>query len=254
MFSLVPHPSCQQGYASFPAQSCGATGRGHIFTDCSSSGSGALQRSGCAVVAFDEWGNLKSAAYGAVPIDVLPEQTSLRCGRLRLLPWPGQSPWTREAEAQGPGSPTTRSRQSRSRATRRKGTCRQGAPLTYFDGETQFADVFGEERGTHTLWLLPPWPSKLQDDTSSVPRRREVARLPGTRAKQQAKRSAGGASDRLGVRLARTHRTLALLARQSTRSTLLQGTQPQSGQVKQRRRAVPELPEASRWVLLSNAD
>ena len=53
---------------------------GHIFTNGSSSGSaagsGALRRAGWAVVAVDDLGNLKSAAYGAVPVDVLPEQTS----------------------------------------------------------------------------------------------------------------------------------------------------------------------------------
>ena len=48
---------------------------GHIFTDGSSSGSGALRRAGWAVVAVDDVENLK-AAYGAVPSDVLPGQTS----------------------------------------------------------------------------------------------------------------------------------------------------------------------------------
>ena len=49
---------------------------GHIFTDGSSSGSGALRRAGWAVVAVDELGNLKAAAFGAVPCDVLLGQTS----------------------------------------------------------------------------------------------------------------------------------------------------------------------------------
>ena len=53
---------------------------GHILTDGSSSGSaagsGALRRAGWAVVDVDDLGNLKSAAHGAVPVDVLPEQNS----------------------------------------------------------------------------------------------------------------------------------------------------------------------------------
>ena len=49
---------------------------GHIFTDGSSAGSGALRRVGWAVVAVDDLGNFKSAAFGAVPSDVLPGQTS----------------------------------------------------------------------------------------------------------------------------------------------------------------------------------
>ena len=54
---------------------------GHIFTDGSSSGSGALRRAGWAVVAVDDAGNLNAAAYGAVPSDVLPGQSArLRCG------------------------------------------------------------------------------------------------------------------------------------------------------------------------------
>ena len=47
---------------------------GHISTDSSSSGSGALRRAGWAVVAVDNVGNLKAAAFGAVPCDVLPGQ------------------------------------------------------------------------------------------------------------------------------------------------------------------------------------
>ena len=46
-----------------------------MFTDGSSLGSGALRRAGWAVVAADNVGKLK-AAHGAVPSDVLPEQTS----------------------------------------------------------------------------------------------------------------------------------------------------------------------------------
>ena len=49
---------------------------GHIFTDGSSSGSGALRRAGWAVVAVDDAGNLNAAAYGAVPSDVLPGQSA----------------------------------------------------------------------------------------------------------------------------------------------------------------------------------
>ena len=49
---------------------------GHIFTDGSSSGSGALRWAGWAVVAVDDAGNLKAAAYGAVPSDVSPGQSA----------------------------------------------------------------------------------------------------------------------------------------------------------------------------------
>ena len=49
---------------------------GHKFTDGSSTGSGALRRAGRAVVAVDDVENLKTAAYGAVPSDVLLAQTS----------------------------------------------------------------------------------------------------------------------------------------------------------------------------------
>ena len=49
---------------------------GHIFTDGSSSGNGALRRAGWAAVAVDDAGNLKAAAYGAVPSDVLSGQSA----------------------------------------------------------------------------------------------------------------------------------------------------------------------------------
>ena len=49
---------------------------GHIFTDGSSCGNGTLRRAGWAVVAIDDVGNLKAAAYGAVPSDVLPGQSA----------------------------------------------------------------------------------------------------------------------------------------------------------------------------------
>ena len=48
----------------------------HIFTDGSSSGSGALRRAGWAGVAVDDAGNLNAAAYGAVPSDALPGQSA----------------------------------------------------------------------------------------------------------------------------------------------------------------------------------
>ena len=48
----------------------------HIFTDGSSCGSGALRRAGWAVVAVNDVGNLKAAAYGAVPSDLLPGQSA----------------------------------------------------------------------------------------------------------------------------------------------------------------------------------
>ena len=66
----------------FPERACPVCGspeglsEGHIFKDGSSWGSGARRRAGWAVVAVDDVGNLKAAAYGAVPSDVLPGQTS----------------------------------------------------------------------------------------------------------------------------------------------------------------------------------
>ena len=67
------------GNARMPAQFCGTTGPQtgswrctYVFTDGSSWSSGAVRRAGRAVVAVGDWGNLKSAACGAVPIDVLP--------------------------------------------------------------------------------------------------------------------------------------------------------------------------------------
>ena len=76
-------PFCQQDFLNVRVRFCGTIGsqtggllEGHIFTDGSSSGSGALRRAGWAVVAVDDVGNLKAAAYGAVPSDVLPGQSA----------------------------------------------------------------------------------------------------------------------------------------------------------------------------------
>ena len=249
--TCAPHRSCGRRHSVFPCPSSIMPAglresscpdlwhngppdgllEGHMFTDGSSSGSGALRHACWAVVAFDDWGNLKSAAYGAVPIDVLPEQTPAMW-MTTLLPWQGQSPWTRKAAAQGHGS-------QRSRATRRKGTCRQGALLTCLDGE------ISSPADTHSG--SPPWPSKLHFRAETT----RSGAFAGDKGEAQVKRRA--------VRLAPTHRTLALLAGQSTRPTLLQGTQPQSGWQRQvwgstlgeGRRAVPMLPETSWWVRFS---
>ena len=81
-FSPVLPQFCQQVHSSGHAQFCGTTSPqtgfwvGHIFTDGSSSGCGALRRAGWAVVAVDDVGHFKAAAYGAVPSDVLSGQTS----------------------------------------------------------------------------------------------------------------------------------------------------------------------------------
>ena len=49
---------------------------GTLFTDGSSSGLGALRRAGWALVATNAEGQLISAAYAAVPLDVRPGQSS----------------------------------------------------------------------------------------------------------------------------------------------------------------------------------
>ena len=69
-------PFCQQVHSSGHYRLPDGILEGHIFTDGSSSGSGAIRRARWAVVAVDNAGNLKAAACGAVPSDVLPGQTS----------------------------------------------------------------------------------------------------------------------------------------------------------------------------------
>ena len=128
---------------------------GHMFTYGCSSGSGALRRAGRAVVAVDDLGILKAAAHGAVPVDVLSEQTSLDgedyaaamagpitmepltlhidcAGTIATISGPkGKAPGPKGKglmSGAGCSAPTTRSQRSRSRATRRRQTCRQGGP------------------------------------------------------------------------------------------------------------------------------
>ena len=77
-FSRTLAPFSQQVFLNASARSSGTIGPHlgfwrHIFTDGSSSGSGALRRAGWAVVAVDGAGNLK-AACGGVPSDVVPGQ------------------------------------------------------------------------------------------------------------------------------------------------------------------------------------
>ena len=116
------------------------------------------QWAGQAVVAVDDLENLKSAACGTLPIDVLPEQTSrdgedyavAMAGPITMDPLTlhiacaGTTATIRRPRRRGRGpmsgagclAPTTRSRQSRSRAARRRWTCRRGVPL---------ADVFSKK-------------------------------------------------------------------------------------------------------------
>ena len=81
-FSLPRPRFCQQVHSNGLAQFCGTTDpqtgflEEYIFTDRSLTGSGALRRAGWVVVAFNVRGNLKAAAYGLVPSDVLLGQTS----------------------------------------------------------------------------------------------------------------------------------------------------------------------------------
>ena len=252
--TCAPHRSCGRRHSVFPCPSSimpaglrkfscpvlchnGPQDRlleGHMFTDGSSSGSGALRRACWAVVAFDDWGTSSQPPTGPCRSTCCPSRPPAK------LPWPGQSPWTRKAEAQGPGSPTTRSRQSKVKGHATEADVQAGRSSHLFRRRNQFA-------GRHTLWLLPPWPSKLHFRAETT----RSGAFAGDKGEAQAKRRA--------VRLAPTHRTLALLAGQSTRPTLLQGTQPQSGWQRQvwgstlgeGRRAVPMLPETSRWVRFS---
>ena len=150
---------------------------GHIFTDGSSAGSGALRRSGWAVVAVDDLGNLNAAVYGAVPIDVLPGQTSrdgedyaaamagiitmdlltlhIDCeGTIATVNGPKcKALVEQEAPEQksGAGFWTTRSGQSSSRATPHNATWELGALPTCSKGETTLQTPLQRKGQTHNL-------------------------------------------------------------------------------------------------------
>ena len=141
---------------------------GHIFTDGSSSGIGALWRAGWAVVAVDNVGNLEAAAFGAVPCDVLPGQTSRdgersshgRAHHLGTIATVNRP----KCKALGAGIPrapvwsfwfpTTRSGQSRSRATPHSATWRLGALPTCSKGETIMPILLQRKGPTHTSLLF----------------------------------------------------------------------------------------------------
>ena len=194
VFSLVPHPSCQQGYASFPAQSC-HNRPGHIFTILVFVGQRGFAtlwlRGGCVRrMGEPQVSRLRGRAdRRAARADLL------RCGRLRCCHGRanhhGPARPKRKALAlprRGHGSQGQGPRDGRGRAGR--------ALHSPISTEKPVRRCVRQEGCTHTLWLLPPWPSKLQDHTSPVPRRREVARLPGTRAKR--KQSGGLAAPATG--------------------------------------------------------
>ena len=132
-------------------------------------------------------GNLKSAAYGAVPIDGRrgtgwsdrdgPAHAAHRLRGPPSRPSTGRRarPW--EPEGKGPTSgagsaaPTTRSQRSRSRTTRRRRMCRRVAPLTCSRKRTISPTSSPRKGQTLTsnhfalhvpLLLSPPWPRKLR--------------------------------------------------------------------------------------------
>ena len=133
-FFLIFPQCCQQVHSSSHAQFRGTIGP-------SSSGSGALRRAGWAVVAVDDVGKLKPAAFGAVPSDALPGETSrdgedyaaAMAGIITMDPLTlhidcaGTIAIINEAKCKALGflSPTTRSGQSR----------RLGTIPTYSKGE-----------------------------------------------------------------------------------------------------------------------
>ena len=183
-FFLTLPPFCQQVLSNVHALFCGTIGsqtgfwRGNIFTDGSSSGNGTLRRTGWAVVAVDNAGNLKAGAYGAVPSDVLPGQTSRdgedcaaamaghitsgsahaphRLRRMPLLQSMGQSakPWAPGAPEHTSGTgfwfPTTRSGQSRSRSTPRSATWRLERTSHLSKRGNDYADTFAKKGDKHT--------------------------------------------------------------------------------------------------------
>ena len=230
----------------------------HIFTDGSSSGSGALRCAGWAVVAVDDVGNIKAAAYGAVPSDVLPGQTS-RDGEGHAAAVAGQYIGSahalhrlrrhhRNSEWAGTGFwfPTTRSGRSRSRVMRQRATWRRGA-LPTCAKRNDFPGTFAKNRAdaletafrvaktvvacaslakqaarwaaeAHVLLRFRGW----NDTSAAAPR----SRVPAT-SETQAQAAQGDCSANVGpgVRLAFSRRPHTLLARQSSRPPHIQRAQ-----------------------------
>ena len=150
---------------------------GHIFTDGSSAGSVALRRAGWAVVAVDGLGNLKEAAYGAIPTDVVPGQRDgednaavmagtitidpltlhIDCeGTIATINGPKRNAWGAGGPVSGAGffAPTMRLGQFWSRATLLSATWRRGAPPTFSKGETMSLTPSQRREQTHTSLLF----------------------------------------------------------------------------------------------------
>ena len=170
----------------------------HIFTDGSSSGSGALRRAGWAEVAVDDVGNLGAAAYGAVPSDVLPGQ-SARDGEDYAAAMAGHitlDPLTLHIDCEGTvatingpkhkalGAQGTRAHvwnrllvfPRRGQGGQSQGSCdrarRGGGGHLCAKGETTLQTPSQRKGQTHTnppfvlprqSLRVPPWPSKRRD-------------------------------------------------------------------------------------------
>ena len=166
--------------------------RGHISTNGSSSGSGALRRAGWAVVAVDESGNLKAAAgrYRETFARAEPLEMAKTMQRPRTLDpltlhicCEGRHRDSQWAKAKSLGSPrahvwnrllvsTTKSGRSRSRVVRQNATWRRSARPTCAKGETtlQMPSPRKGQKHTSLLFASPrqslrvlPWPSKRHD-------------------------------------------------------------------------------------------
>ena len=203
---ILPSPATilPMGLLERSSRCCGTTdpqtgsSRGHIFADGSSAGSGALRRAGWAAVAVDGLGNLKAAAYGAVPCDVFRGRhramartmqlrrqgksrwTRSRCTSIAKVPLPQSTVQSARRRGQQTPThmfgadywlPTTRSELSRSRGTPHSATWRLGCLPTVSKKEMTLP-TFSPRKGLRCtshlsasprLWspvLL--WPCKLR--------------------------------------------------------------------------------------------
>ena len=238
---------------------------GHIFTDTSSSGCGALRRAGWAVVAVDDVGNLKAAAYGAVPSDVLPGQSArdgedyaaAMAGHITLDPLTlytdcegtiatVSGPKHKALGAQGPRAHVWNrllNSHDEVKAVKVKGHAterdvRWGALPTCSKGEMTLQTPSPKKGQTYTSLLFgsPRQLLVVRHDgrptccsDSGVERHQGCCTtITGTAAASETQAQVERdycASYRSGVRLAFSHRSLTSLARQSSRPTHVQRAQ-----------------------------
>ena len=220
---------------------------GHIFTDGSSSCSGALRPAGWAAVAVDDLGNLKAAAHGAVPVDVFCEQTS-RDGEDYAAAMEGSitmDPLTLHIDCVGiatanrpKGNVWSRLLWSHDEVTAvnvkghaTEADAQAGRSTLVFRRGNKISQTRSQKKApTHTSrpcsWPKLFWPRGWRDTlATSWPR----TRMRRVRARANRKRedalvvpAAGSASDWLALF------TREIFARQSTRPTLFQETLPAS--------------------------